>query len=218
MSLRPYVALLLAGLVGCHPVGMRGERALESRGEEGNRAGLSLVFSPKAPRFAQAANEYSRIWSVDGKRIERALEHATGATLGKQQIRVVVYEAISYSGSASEPMVLRASYPEPVKRAALVHELTHRYLDLLSLEGSCFADIHEVVDLVLIQVWSDLWGREFAENQTAVEMSLSARYKRAWVDVLVLNEYQVTKKLQRILRSCRPHGVDSQLSTRQSDA
>lgn len=165
--------------------------------------GLSLEFSSETPEFSGPMHEYAEIWRVEGVRIEEALERATGVSLGDQQISVVVFEGTSSSGSTGAPMYLRASYSEAVKRATLVHELAHRYLDTLNLRESCFDDIHQVLSLVVLEVWVELWGREFAEEQAGIEVARSERYKRAWSGVLEASPSKNSRKLKSFLSSCR---------------
>ena len=170
----------------------------------GNSASaLSLSFEPADARFEAATQEYREIWSAHGARIEKLLEEATGASLSSERISVVVFEGISSSGEDGKPMRMRASYAPAVKRATLVHELTHRYLDALNLDLTCFDDIHDVVSLVLVGVWEELWGREFVEEQAEVEIALSTRYAEAWAGVLEMNGEERARKLAGVLSSCR---------------
>ena len=72
----------------------------------------------------------------------------------------------SYSGYGERPMQLRASYPAATKRATLVHELGHRLMgDLVppSIEH------HSIIFLFVYDVWVELWGQQFADEQVAVE-------------------------------------------------
>ena len=61
---------------------------------------------------------------------------------------------------------LRGSYPEATKRATLIHELGHRLQnDLFTREE----DDHPALFLWLYDVWTALYGPEFARQQVEVE-------------------------------------------------
>jgi len=67
-------------------------------------------------------------------------------------------------------MVMRASYPEPTRRATLVHELGRR----LAFDVKVPFDRHDVIDLLVYDVWVDLWGRAFADEQMTIESKRNA--------------------------------------------
>jgi hypothetical protein len=168
-----------------------------------NAFGLSLSFESEDSRFDAATNEYRQIWSAHGSRIEELLEETTGVSLGDEHITVVVFKGISSSGVKGEAMRLRASYPPSVKRGTLVHELSHRYVDDLNLDPTCYEDVHDVVSLILVDVWGKLWGRKFVEEQAEVEMAWSTRYAEAWSRVLGMGRKERGEKLATFLSSCR---------------
>src|ERR1700741_3485835 len=92
-------------------------------------SGRSLLvnFTASADTFRDATDEYRAIWASEGARIVAAMERPTGLGFEPGPIEVSIYEGVSFSGSRNgRPMQLRASYPEPTKRATLVHELAHR--------------------------------------------------------------------------------------------
>lgn len=182
----------------------------------GNHAlGLSLSFESEDSRFDAATHEYREIWSADGARIEKLLEETTGVSLGDEQITVVVFKGISSSGVTGEAIHLRATYPLSVKRGTLVHELSHRYVDALNLDSTCYNDVHDIVSLVLLDVWAKLWGRNFVEEQVEVEMVWSTRYAEAWAGVLGMSKTEQRKKLELVLSSCRgPTEHSSRLRSR----
>ena len=144
-----------------------------------------LNFIPQASEFAVAAQEYRTIWQTEGERTVSALQRATSLRLEQGPIQAIVYEGVSYSGYHERPMRLRASYPSATKRATLVHELSHRLISDIAPEN---VDQHPVIFLFVYDVWMELWGKEFADEQVVVE---SARrglydYESAWRDALSL--------------------------------
>ena len=161
----------------------------------------TLEFSAQSSEFRAAAEEYATIWAADGVRILSLLQHATGVALPDGRIEVIVFEGVSNSGRPGGPMYLRASYPYAVKQATVVHELAHRYVDALALKKPCFEDVHELLALVLPDVWGPLWGSSFVEAQSAVEAARSERYRRAWAGVLRMTPAARRQKLRALLRS-----------------
>lgn len=160
----------------------------------------TLEFSAQSGEYQAAADEYAAIWAADGERIVTLLERATHVTLPDGKIKVIVFEGVSNSGSAGGAMYLRASYPYAVKQATVVHELAHRYIVALDLKKRCFEDVHEVLALVLSEVWGQLWGSSFVEAQAAVEAARSERYRRAWVEVPEMTPSTRKHRLHAILR------------------
>ncbi len=208
LDLRSNRAILPARVIAALDVGMRMfgrlvALAVFSLTVGNNAFGLSLSFESKHPRFDAATQEYKQIWLAYGPRIEKLLGEATGVSLGEEQISVIVFEGVSSSGVAGKAMHLRASYSASVKRATLVHELSHRYIDALNLDPTCYGDVHEVVSPLLVGVWGELWGRGFVEEQAAVEMARSTRYAQAWKGVLGMSENERARKLADFLSSCR---------------
>jgi hypothetical protein len=150
---------------------------------------LELSFRAASPEFQGAALEYEKIWAQEGARIVEALESHSGTSLPEAHIAVVVAEKQSNSGGNHQPMTLRASYPEPVKRGTLVHELGHRYLLQLPQSDSSLS-LHKKLNLLLLPVWESLWGAEFVADQVAVESKWSVEYRRAWAWAMALSVEQ----------------------------
>jgi hypothetical protein len=144
-----------------------------------------INFVPQVATFAAAAEDYRAIWEEEGERIADALHKATGLHLETGRIQAIVYEGVSYSGDRETPMRLRASYSSDTKRATLVHELSHRLIaDLVSKDF----EEHPVIFLFVYDVWVELWGKEFADAQVAVESSRRGHYdyEAGWRDALAL--------------------------------
>ncbi len=144
-----------------------------------------IDFEPESAKFAAATDEYREIWRTEGERISAALEQATGLKMEAGPIRAIVFEGISNSGYHRMPMYMRASYPPDTKRATLVHELAHRLIaDLVPREF----EEHPIIFLFVYDVWVQLWGQAFADEQVAVESERRGHYdyESAWRDALAL--------------------------------
>ena len=159
---------------------------------------LKLEISTKDAAFQNAVQEYQSIWEKEGTRIVQAMENATGIRLEDGPIQVIVYEGPSFSGFKDIPMQLRASYPEPTKRGTLVHELAHR---LISERVSKDFEDHPVIFLFVYDVWVELWGKQFADEQVAVESKRRGLYdyETAWKNALKLTPEERAAKFKQFL-------------------
>lgn len=156
-----------------------------------------IDFVPESPGFSAATEEYRDIWAHEGERISAALEEATGLRLESGPIRTIVFEGVSNSGYRDIPMRMRASYPLDTKRATLVHELSHR---LISDFFPRDFEEHPVIFLFLYDVWVELWGKDFADAQVAVEGERRGRYdyEGAWKEALALSAEERAARWSRI--------------------
>jgi hypothetical protein len=138
---------------------------------------LRVVFQPDSDPYSEAAREYESIWAREGPAITAAMETASGLKFEDREVRAMVLEVSSDSGYKEKPMHLRASYPLDTKKATLIHELGHR------LEADLFhlgEDDHKYLFLWIYDVWTKLYGREFADAQVAVERQRGRMYPAAW--------------------------------------
>jgi uncharacterized protein (DUF433 family) len=127
---------------------------------------VHLDIRPDSAAFEPAAAEYRAVWSSEGSRIVAAMERFSGLRFQETRIPVRVVAGPSSSGYREEPMRLRATYPEPTKRATLIHELGHRLQNHLFKRDK---DDHPALFLWLYDVWIALYGPDFAREQVEVE-------------------------------------------------
>ena len=144
-----------------------------------------IDFEPESPRFVAAAEEYRAIWRAEGERISTALEQATELQMEAGPIRAIVFNGVSSSGYPGWPMRMRADLAPDTKRATLVHELAHRLISPITPRRF---DDHPIIFLFVYDVWVQLWGKDFADAQVAVESQRTGRYDYAgaWRDALAL--------------------------------
>jgi hypothetical protein len=163
--------------------------------------GVTLHFSPASERFAEATQEYQRIWLAEGKKIIEAMETVSGLKFLEKDIQVTVFEGVSRAGSVGSPMKLRASYPADVKKATLIHELGHR-LDFQLAKRPPDIDEHRLLYLYLYDVWVKLYGQSFADEQVAIEKQRKGiyDYESAWQWALTLKQEARAARLKEIIR------------------
>ena len=94
-------------------------------------------------------------------------------------------------------MLLRASYPTETKRGTLVHELAHRLAADVPFKG----DHHELIFLFVYDVWVDLWGQRFADDQVRIESLRKGivDYESIWKKTLAQPAAARARRLREIL-------------------
>lgn len=162
---------------------------------------VSLRFSPESEKFTTAAKEYQALWDAEGDKIIKAMESVSGLKFPESKIEVVVYEEISRAGVVRSPMKMRASYPADTKKATLIHELGHRHIAQLKRRPADL-DEHHVLFLFLYDVWEELYGKRFAEEQVAVEKERKGTYdyESAWEWALALGKEARARRFKEIVR------------------
>lgn len=172
---------------------------------------VRIDFRAQSDSFAAAVQAYQEIWAAEGERVVDAMERISDLRFVTPEwadtaIVAVVMERASNSGYRERPMTLRASYPPDTKRATLVHELGHRLQSHLFRADE---DEHEFLFLWVYDVWVDLWGQEFADEQVVVEKRRGERYVRAWDAAFVGSREE---------RAARWAGIRDQRIRRRSDS
>ncbi len=150
---------------------------------------VAISFEPQTPTeaFVKAAAEYDALWTAEGNRLIDAMERVTAVKFRERNIKAVIYEAASFSGSGKTPMRLRASYTPEVKKATLVHELLHRML--VDVKTTPEIDEHRKLFLVLYDIWVLLEGKDFADRNVVVESGRKGLYDydSAWKWALAMS-------------------------------
>lgn len=102
---------------------------------------------------------------------------------------------ISFDGRT---MRLRATYPTAVKKAVLVHEMGHRIA--FTLSRSPELDDHRLLFLFLYDVWTDLYGRDFANRMVRIERKARAPYDydAAWTWALGMSRAERQARLRAL--------------------
>jgi len=163
---------------------------------------LVINFEPLSSEkeLFDATLEYTEIWKSESEKIIAMFEKVSGSKFTEKEIKVFVYEGISRSGrSEDDPMRLRASYSADVKKATLIHELGHRFLFRFENQQHGL-DAHQILFLILYDIWTELYGQEFADKQVAIE---SARkgiydYEKTWKWALALGRKDREKMFRKI--------------------
>lgn len=157
-----------------------------------------LAFVPAEPRFAEAAAEYRRIWEEDGASIAAALEAATGLSFPPAPIEMIVHAGAPMAAYDGRTIRLRAGHSPAYKKATLVHELGHRLSFLLPRTAEL--DDHRLLYLFLYDVWTDLYGPDFADRMVSIERRIPGRYDydAAWTWALAMTREERRARLRAL--------------------
>ena len=175
-------------------------------GLSGQRPQVDVRFSPQSDAFAAATREYEAIWSSERVRVIEVMERVSRLTFRESEIRAIVFEGVSQSGLGDTPIMLRASYAAATKKATLIHELGHRHLAQLKRRPRDI-DEHRLLFLILYDIWVELYGEQFANEQVGIEKQRRGLYdyEGAWNWALALSKEDRRMKFQQVLQQ---NGLD----------
>jgi hypothetical protein len=158
-----------------------------------------IEFVPAAPRFAEATDAYRLLWESDGERIIAAMEAATGLAFPATPIDVIVTGGPPMTTYDGRTIRLRADYSPDYKRATLVHEIGHRLA--FALPRSHEMDDHRLLYLFLYDVWTDLYGRDFADRMVRIERRIPGPvdYDAAWTWALAMTREERQARLRLLV-------------------
>jgi hypothetical protein len=155
-----------------------------------------VSFAPVGPAFAPASEAYRRLWEADGERIVAAMERVTGLPFPASPIDAIVSEGRPMTAYDGRTIRLRASYSPAYKKATLVHELGHRLA--LGLPRTSALDDHRLLYLFHYDVWTDLYGQEFADRMVAIERRIGPACEAAWTWALAMTREQRQARLAEL--------------------
>jgi hypothetical protein len=157
-----------------------------------------IRFVPQNPHFAAAAAEYRAIWAADGPRIVAALEAAAGLSFRDVPVEAIVNDSPPMTAYGGRSMRLRAAYSPDYKKATLVHELGH--LLSFAFPRTAGLDDHRLLYLFLYDVWTDLYGRAFADRMVAIERRIPGRYDydAAWTWALAMTRAERQARIRAL--------------------
>ena len=185
--------LLLIVLGGCAVVSLAPAR---------NRVSVTFTPAGKDPKFEAAADEYRDIWAKEGSRIIDAMERIS-ALVSRERSRRTRMKGQVFRGAAKLRMRLRSGYAPATKRATIVHELGHRLMgDLVPAD----IDHHSIIFLFVYDVWVDLWGQSFADEQVTVERARSgsiANYDKLWTEALAMTPAERAGRFKQFVQEHR---------------
>ncbi|WP_129792733.1 hypothetical protein [Sphingosinicella sp. CPCC 101087] len=163
-----------------------------------------LTFVPVGLRFAPAADEYRALWEQEGPRIVAAMEAATGLPFPSAPIEAIVGNGPPMTAYDGRTIRLRAAYSPAYKKATLVHEIGHRLA--MEVRDTAGLDDHRLLYLFLYDVWTDLYGPDFADTMVRIERRIPGPgdYDAAWKWALAMSRQERRARLQQLAMRAFP--------------
>jgi hypothetical protein len=161
---------------------------------------MQINFYPEYdnPTFEKAAKEYTKIWSEEGERITAVIKKVSGLKFKEKVVNAIVHDRISYS----HPLQLQTGLSLEEKRGTITHELCHRLLlgnkikwEKIKGKNGFYLLVHRPADLILYDIWVELYGEDFAKRHVKYEIDLWSEkgispYKIAWDWALAMTKEQ----------------------------
>jgi hypothetical protein len=145
---------------------------------------LTINFYPENndKKYIKTVKEYETIWKNDGKNILDLIEKYSTMKFKTKIINAII---CSDTISQSVPMILDDNLNYVHKKTTLVHELIHRLLYdhdyWIWADVNYVEELHKIVDLILFDILSDLYGIKVAKDNVKHEISYGdIDYKNAW--------------------------------------
>ena len=170
---------------------------------------LKITFHPDYDnnKLAKAATKYQNIWDNEGERIIKAFNKIAKLDFKEKFINAVIFKkGIPHS----HPLSLTADKSYIDKTTILIHELTHRLIVGNSVKinfsnkdshDAKTKDVHKVVNLILYDVWVDLFDKQVANDRVDFEKNLSTPYKEAWDWALSFTKDERAKKFKNLVKN-----------------
>lgn len=158
---------------------------------------MVINFHPDSdkPELISATFIYRKIWQEEGDKIVDSYLKIAGLNFTEKEFNAIIYEGVS----RSVPLCFRASYSDEQKLATIIHELGHRLLIGNGLpQRDNITEIHKDLNLVLYDVWTDLYGQEFADRNVEVESARTSFYKEAWEWALAMDKQQRQEAFKKL--------------------
>lgn len=172
---------------------------------------LTIKFYPDSDvnTLQEPTKRYEAIWKKEGEKIIEKIEETSGLKFKESYINAIVF--IAKLPSRSCPLSLKANITNERKLAVLIHELCHRILaangigllkNQFQSEQERTYEVHKVLNLVLYDVWSDLYGEDFAKRNVEAETGWKETqvYKKAWKWALSMSKEKRKEAILRLVR------------------
>jgi hypothetical protein len=161
-----------------------------------------VTFTPLELRFAGTADYYRQLWRSEGPRIVAALERVSGFVFPARPLEIILRDGRPMTGFGCSAIRLRGTYTGPIATGTLIHELGHCLAALVPQTDGI--DDHRLLYLFLYDVWTDLYGRDFADRMVSLERRIPSGYDydAAWTWALAMTREERQARL-RALRGLR---------------
>lgn len=163
---------------------------------------LTVFFESSSNEKAmyQAAESYRILWKDNGEKIVKSIEEISHIAFTTSSISFRIVNG----PSRSHPPELRGNQGSFAKKEAITHELCHILLRDNNLKAKQFntslsLGIHMVIDLILYDIFTDVWGQKFAREAVRLESKHSQVYRKAWKWATGFSKEQRARKFQHFV-------------------
>ena len=163
---------------------------------------LKINFLPDSDliNYSKEIVEYEKLWEKEGEKIVKTIEKISKLEFQETQINATIY--YGSLPSRSRPLSLMIKDSKERRLSILVHELGHRIIsgNLRRKNIKIRMDAHKLLDLILYDIWTDLYGKEFADNAVKWERKiLREEYRKAWDWALTFSKEERVEKFCKLL-------------------
>ena len=164
---------------------------------------LKINFLPDSnlTDYSEIVGEYENLWKEEGKKIVKAIEKISNLKFQETEINAIVYFGTLPSRSKTLCLMIKDSKER--RLSILIHELGHRIISANIRRRkikSISMDAHKLLDLILYDIWVELYGKKFADNAIEWEKRIPrAEYKEAWEWALSFNKEERAKRFKEAL-------------------
>ncbi|HTU13177.1 MAG TPA: hypothetical protein VMG08_19975 [Allosphingosinicella sp.] len=157
-----------------------------------------VTFTPLEPRFEGTAGYYRQLWRMDGARIMAALERVSGFAFPDRPLEIILRDGRPMTGYGCSAIRLRGTYVGWSTTGTLVHELGHCLT--ARMPQTAGLDDHRLLYLFLYDVWTELYGRDYADRMVAIERRIPTGYDydAAWTWALAMTREQRQARLRAL--------------------
>jgi hypothetical protein len=159
-----------------------------------------VTFTPLEPRFEETTAWYRELWRAEGERIMAALERHSGFRFPDRPLEIILRDGRPMTGYGCTAIRLRGTYTGPTAVGTLIHELGHCLT--AQMPRTAGLDDHRQLYLFLYDVWTELYGRAFADRMVSLERRIPDRYdyNAAWGWALAMTRAQRQARLRSLRR------------------
>lgn len=146
--------------------------------------------------------KYEKLWVDEGERIVRSIEKVSNLKFQETEINAIIYYGSLPSRSRPLSLIIKESRSRCL--SILIHELTHRIISgnvrRKTEKRPTTTAVHKLLDLILYDIWTDLYGQSFADSAVQWEKKIPRKgYKESWEWALSFDKEERIEKFKDLL-------------------
>lgn len=162
---------------------------------------INFLQDSNLRNYSKIVAEYEKLWKKEGEKVVKAIEKISSMKFQETEINAIVY--YGSLPSRSRPLCLMVDNSKERRLSTLIHELGHRIISgnirRKIIKKKISLDAHKLLDLILYDVWTDLYGQKFANDAVEMEKKIPRReYREAWEWALSFTKEERAEKFREI--------------------